>query len=265
MKMAHIIPPSQLKAIPLTQKIHLCLAHLVERSEVYRDYYRNKAEQGHTVILDNSAFELGEAYPAEKMFDLADGIGATEVMAPEFFMNATKTIDSICEFSELMSERGSPAMIFATICGGDINEWLRCYRAVVELTNVGTVGISFRASEFIPVPEVDTDILTKRRMEARTTLTSILARLRSPHVHHHLLGLWDPYELIMQKHHSWIRSCDSSAAYAHGIKEIEVGLDRGLPCNKESMDFEFEGEHTDLELSFVESNMKTINLMAGDV
>lgn len=265
MKMAHIIPPSQLDAIPLTQKIHLCLVHLVERSEVYRDYYRNKAAQGHTVILDNSAFELGEAYPAEQMLDLAEEIGATEVMAPEFFMNATKTIDSIKEFSELMAARGGKASIFATICGADINEWLRCYRAVVELSNVSTVGISFRANEFVPIPEVDTDILTKRRMEARITLMSILARLRSPHVQHHLLGLWDPYELTMQKHHGWIRSCDSSAAYAHGIREIGIDLERGLPCNKESMDFEFEGEHSDLELSFVESNMKAINLMAGDV
>lgn len=265
MKMAHIIPPSQLEAIPLTQKIHLCLVHLVERSEVYRDYYRNKAAQGHTVILDNSAFELGEAYPAEKMIDFAEEINATEIMAPEFFMDSEKTINSIFEFSELMCKRNMGVKIFATVCGSDINEWLRCYRAIVKLGNVATVGISFRASQFIPVPEVDTDILTKRRMEARTTLTSILARLRSPHVQHHLLGLWDPYELIMQKHHSWIRSCDSSAAYAHGIKEIEVDLEQGLPCNKESMDFEFEGEHSDLELSFVESNMKTINLMAGDV
>ena len=263
--MAHIIPPSQLKAIPLSQKIHLCLAHLVERSEVYRDYYRKKARAGHTVILDNSAFELGKAYPAEKMFELAEIIGATEIMAPEFFLDAEKTIEAVFEFSEVMSKNGSKAKIFATICGSDINEWLHCYNKVAALTNVETVGISFRASSYIPVLEVGCDMLTKRRMESRLTLTSILARHRSPHVNHHLLGLWDPYELTMQRHHDWIRSCDSSAAYAHGIKEILVSAKVGLPCDKKSMNFEFGGVHTDREILFVKDNMRTINLMAGDV
>lgn len=265
MKMAHIIPPSQLDKIPLTQKIHLCLAHLVERSEVYRDYYRNKAKQGHTVILDNSAFELGEAYPAEKMFELAEDIKATEVMAPEFFLDADKTIEAVTEFSELLHRKGSKAKIFATVCGNTLDDWLRCYNTVSFLTNVGTIGISFRANAFVQTPVVMGDSVTKQSMEARLTLTSILARHRSHFVQHHLLGLWDPYELTMQRHHDWIRSCDSSAAYAHGIKEILVSTNHGLPGNKEPMNFEFEGEHTVRELLFVKDNMNTIEAMAGDV
>lgn len=261
MDIAHIIPPSQLSVIPLPQKIHLCLAHLVEKYPKYAEYYKHKADRGATVILDNSAFELGTSYSAERMFELADEVNATEIMAPEFFKDSSKTIDAVYGFIEKARELNCTRKIFATVCGNSFEDWLGCYETLIKRREIRVIGITFRVNEFSDVLPVAFLTKTQSNMYSRILLTFFLSTRASSRVEHHLLGLWDPLELVFQKQHTWIRSCDTSSAYAHGKNSVMISGKDGLPCEKISMDFNFDGIISDRELGFIKNNLKIITNM----
>ena len=73
----HISPTEYLQELfPVEEpRTHLVLAHLVEEDPGYADFYSNLHDNGHTIIMDNSAFEMykqgNPMYPTEKLIEMA--------------------------------------------------------------------------------------------------------------------------------------------------------------------------------------------------
>ena len=68
-KIAHEAPIDLFEEVQRFTDYDYALVHLLEQNSRYRDTFERAIKKGREVILDNSIFELEEAFDAEK-FDL---------------------------------------------------------------------------------------------------------------------------------------------------------------------------------------------------
>ena len=87
-KFCHIAPIPHLDIVS-GAPAHLALAHLVETSDKYTDFYKNEKKQfKSTIILDNSAFEMYKQnrpmYDSVQLISMAQRIGADYVVMSDY-------------------------------------------------------------------------------------------------------------------------------------------------------------------------------------
>lgn len=242
MKQGIICPVDHLKDFAVLSDYHLVLAHIVEKSEVYRNFYKNLSDE-HFITLDNSSFEVGDGvYSPDDLVCIANQVGADEIMAPEVFEDGIATAKNIINFCSVI-KRCNPIMgVFGTLHGMTMKEIINCFLEVYKL--VDTIGFSCRLSvKDFEVPVSKSRGLSWKKSIERFCIVKELFRyienegLNVSHLEFHLLGLNHPLEL------SWydksIRSCDSSCAYANGYdgRSLKSALSKLYEKPKEKLDF----------------------------
>jgi hypothetical protein len=85
----------------------------------YADLYRSKSRNGEFVILDNSMMELGESMISDQLLHIAERVGASEVVAPDYPGNAQKTVWELAAF---VARSQVPVMMVPH--GSDRKSWL---------------------------------------------------------------------------------------------------------------------------------------------
>lgn len=195
MKLIHIMPLGNL-SYEYQQDMHMFLTHLVEK---YPAYAKVAQECSGFKILDNSLIELGDAVDMQRVHDAALTIGADEIVLPDAFLQGPKTIERVKEALGWLREkypRGKwPFKLMAVAQGANEQEWLDCYRELLEMPEIDTVGI----------PKV----LAKVHPQGRPYFVNTYCDLGVKA--HHLLGLWYSFrELREYKHPKAIRSCDTA-------------------------------------------------------
>jgi len=90
---------------------HLTLAHLVETSEEYTNFYINEKKNGSTIILDNSAFEMYKQgrpmYDSVQLVAMAQRIGADYVVMSDYpNEKGAKTINAASVMAPILKEKG---------------------------------------------------------------------------------------------------------------------------------------------------------------
>jgi hypothetical protein len=122
--------------IPSTQ-YHLVLPHLLSRPK-YRQHFR-KAEG--FKILDNGVAE-GVHTHAELLFDLAEVVGADEIVVPDVMMHADATINHADRFQSHITPQREATYSFMGVCqGNSLDEILECADALHRLGYINTFGI----------------------------------------------------------------------------------------------------------------------------
>ncbi len=221
-EISHIVPVPLLDLVPDTSTVHLVLAHLCE-DEKYSDFYCKKADfDGHTIILDNSNFELGDdAFTPDQLMEIGEKVGATYIMAPEYYRDATKTADAMEKFLKVLDRDNFKA--FGTLHGMDIMDIRYCLERFLN-RQVEGVGFSCRLDptgrqfDFIKHPNKSFELALKRYLVVRIMQEDF--RLTRDTAHFHLLGLNSPLELTFN--HEIVRSCDTSAAYIYAINGMNL-------------------------------------------
>jgi hypothetical protein len=221
MEISHIVPVPLLDLIPKECKTHLVLAHLCEEHIHYLNFYREKAIMGHTIILDNSNFELGDdAFTADELMKIGERVKATYIMAPEYYKDARRTVEAMKSFLEELDRERFKA--FGTIHGRNLADITYCLSAFLEVVNVEAIGFSCR----LDPPEFDYIAHPNPSFNMALRRYSVICHvekhfdLEREDAHFHLLGLNSPIELTFR--HPIIRSCDSSAAYIYALHGLDI-------------------------------------------
>ena len=76
------------------------LVHLFESNPEYYRLFEHALEKGREVILDNSIFELGEAFDMDKYAEWIRKLSPTYYIVPDSWKNGPKTVDMFFEFIE---------------------------------------------------------------------------------------------------------------------------------------------------------------------
>ena len=255
-KIAHEAPIDIFEEVQRYTDYDYALVHLLEQNGRYRDTFENAVRRGREVILDNSIFELEEAFEADRFALWIERLKPTWYIIPDALEDAEKTMQQAADWTKNYSN--IPGKKIGVVQGKSYQEIRDCYRAMDELAKVDMIAISFDYSYYrdsVPHPNKYVSWMLGRVKLLGDLLSDGVINKDKPH---HLLGCGLPQEFSFYKNadYKFIYSLDTSNPVVHGIKGISYGSD-GL-WSKESqklhelIDYPLE----DLDINLILNNIQ---------
>tara|TARA_R110001632_G_scaffold106790_2_gene216338 strand:+ start:403 stop:1206 length:804 start_codon:yes stop_codon:yes gene_type:complete len=225
-KVAHESPKDIFNEVQSLTDYDYALVHLFEEDPIYLDQFKKAIANGREVILDNSIFELEEAFDAVKFDKWVNEIKPTWYIVPDALEQSQKTIDQMEDWNNKgLGYKGSGKI--GVVQGKSYDEIVDCYNYLNKEADVDMIAISFDYSYY-----------TKSCPHANKYVSWMLGRVKllgdllrdgviNKDKPHHLLGCGLPQEFSFYKHsdYDWIYSLDTSNPVVHGIKGISYGSD----------------------------------------
>ena len=255
-KIAHESPKSIFEEVQRFTDYDYALVHLFEEDEEYLEQFRNAVRKGREVILDNSIFELEEAFDADKFANWVKKLRPTWYIIPDALEDAAKT----CTQAELwrIKHNDVPGKSIGVIQGKTYQEIVECYNFMNKDMNVDMIAISFDYSYYtksVPHPNKYVSWMLGRVKLLGDLLRDGVINENKPH---HLLGCGLPQEFQYYKHadYNWLYSLDTSNPVVHGIKGISY-KDQGLWSKESQKLFELINSEIDArQLDTIKNNMQ---------
>lgn len=179
-----ITPTDYLGFAGIGTTTHLTLAHLVDTNLKYANYYQRCRNDGHYVIMDNSAYELKEPYDTEKLIDLGHRCGANAIVLPDYpFQDSGVTIEAAKKYISDFKKDGFHTFFVPQSRFNDAGDWFYAYEWAAKHPDIDIIGMSILG---IPnaIPNIDPSF-------SRVVMTQRLidAGIFEDEKHHHYLGL----------------------------------------------------------------------------
>ena len=231
-RLATILPIAYINKIDRSYDSQICmlLAHQALKSAKYLKIYKKRQKEGGYLILDNSAYEFGKAISNDLLFNVIKVAQPDEFVLPDAICDFKTTIKLTSNFLEKYNNEGK-IKLMAVPQGKTIDEYIECYKYFSTNTLIDTIGLASKSTELLPRIN---DYISGRHYVLETLIAKGLI-CKKPH---HLLGLGDSghHELKVLKQYTFIRSCDSSAAYIHAKNGL-VFNDKSYTKISEKIDF----------------------------
>ena len=256
-KIAHESPKSIFEEVQRLTDYDYALVHLFEEDEEYLKQFRAAALKGREIILDNSIFELEEAFDAVKFDRWVNDLRPTWYIVPDVLEDAYETIAKMEDWNNKgLGYPGSGKI--GVVQGKTYDEIVDCYNYMNNEGEVDMIAISFDYSYYNQsVPHANKYVSW---MLGRVKLLGDLLKdgVINKYKKHHLLGCGLPQEFQFYKHsdYDWIYSLDTSNPVVHGIKGIEYPSG-GLWTKESQKLFELINEDVDVDtLSKIKTNIQ---------
>jgi hypothetical protein len=94
MKFNFDVPVGYLNHFYKSQDFLMCNAFMCQENTVYCNFFKDKSKEKH-VILDTTTFNINQTMSLSDLINLADYVGAREIIAPYLFYNVERTLDQI--------------------------------------------------------------------------------------------------------------------------------------------------------------------------
>lgn len=204
-----------------------CLVHLMDENETYRDLFLESASYGNHIMLDNSIFELGEAYDSERYNFWINELNPEYFIVPDVLNDGKKTIERMNDwFGKYKTPAYSKSM--AVVQGSTYEELIDTYRKIAFDDRVGKVGISFDSSCYLGGDGANNPTLSREASFMRGR-SRFLAYLEEENIvnrekPHHLLGCSLPQEMYFYRNVDWIESVDTSSPVVNGLMNIKYSI-----------------------------------------
>lgn len=221
-KIAHEAPISIFEEVNTQTDYSYALVHLFEEKPEYYAHFEKAVEEGREVILDNSIFELEEAFDVEKFAGWIQKLTPTWYIVPDSLENMYQTTSKMEEWNKKYASK-VPGKKIGVVQGKTYQEIVSCYNYMAEVANVDMIAISFDYSHYtktMPHPNKYVSWMLGRVQLLTQLLNQKIIRRDIPH---HLLGVALPQEGLFYKGQEWdwIYSMDTSNPIVHGIQGIE--------------------------------------------
>ena len=251
----HIAPIPHLDIVK-GASTHLLLAHLVEQSPDYVDFYLKEQQQGSTIILDNSAFEMYKQnrpmYDVDRLVDMARKVNADYVVMSDYpNQYGSKTIKTAEQLAPRLREEGFGTFFCPQSKIGDKNDLFNSFEWAAESDHVDYIGVSILAVPNAYAVEKGNKLqrFVSRYMFMQELHDSgILSLIKANGKKIHMLGMLDgPGEIrLMDTFKDYIDTWDSSAAIWLGLHAGKTfdSSPTGLLHGKyeEEVDFNYENK-----------------------
>ena len=215
MKIAHEAPLSIFDKVQQLTDYDYFLVHLFEENVAYLEKAHECVKVGRETILDNSIFELGTAWNADKFAYWVNEMRPTYYIVPDVLDDCDRTIDSFERFMKQYDDL--PGKTIAVAQGKTYNELVLCYNYLKSDDRVDKIAMSFNHPFF---QEYEGENQYYKMMNGRQhTINKMLQEgVIDTNKPHHLLGCGLPQEFKAYKDYDWIDSLDTSNPVIHGIK-----------------------------------------------
>ena len=225
-KIAHESPIDIFDEVQRLTDYDYALVHLLEENSRYRDIFENAIKKGREVILDNSIFELEEAFEPERFAMWVQRLKPEWYIIPDALENTSKTILQAYDW-HMKYRKTLPGKAIGVVQGKTYDDIVQCYRYMDNSIDADMIAISFDYSyyrESCPHPNKYVSWMLGRVKLLGDLMRDDVINKDKPH---HLLGCGLPQEFSFYKHadYNFIYSLDTSNPVVHGLKEIEYGED----------------------------------------
>ena len=187
------------------------LVHLMDRPEYFKAFAR-AIEKGREVILDNSLYELGEAFNGEEYVEWINRLKPTWYIVPDAWHDSAKTIEMFDQFIDTYGDVVNPFVKRIGVAQGEtVAEVKASYRALEPRCDMIAFNFDFR--EFFESMTGITHESDRLDMSfGRVLMLNILEQqgVINKSKPHHLLGCGYPGEYQMVKERfPWVYSMDT--------------------------------------------------------
>lgn len=225
-----------------------CLAHFYIEYEHYRNkFIELRKDPGNFITLDNSAAEK-ELVTEDVLINIVKELKPNEVIAPDVLFDKEQTLKNLDSFIKRMRNEQllDQTKIFGCPQGNSKEEWLDCYKQMMNNLDVSVIGLSK-----ISVPRCwmnafgeDVNIKESRRECVKFLVDNHL--IQKPL---HLLGMGDPteYEIYNHKNIRSTDSCYTVLAAWHGV-DFSSGDLRRIPTTNDFYEHKLSEEQHELAL-----------------
>lgn len=197
-----------------------CLVHLMDENETYRDLFLESSAYGNHIMLDNSIFELGEAYDSERYHYWINELRPEYYIIPDVLNDGKKTLERMEDWFTKYSKIPAYTKPMAVVQGSTYEELFNTYTKIAFDDRVGKVGISFDSSCYLTDPTAPAGLSREALfMRGRSKFLSMLEEKNKANRNkpHHLLGCSLPQEMYFYQQLSWVESVDTSSPVVNGL------------------------------------------------
>lgn len=239
-RISHEVPLSMLEMSYSFNDYEYALVHLFKDNPEYFNFYEKSVEMGRMVILDNSLYELGEAFDMKEYAEWIEKLHPTHYIIPDTFWSAQATIDQAMEWMINYGRMIHPSIKKIGVAQGSTYEEIkRCY-TFMDSIGCDCIAFTFKfspdmlKSKGINLPaafnnakirvagyEVSGEDLCEEDKQAITRYM-VLRQLAqdgviNPTKEHHLLGLQNTTALRACCSFPWVTSIDTSNPIINGF------------------------------------------------
>ena len=231
-KIAHESPVSYFDQVQQQTDYDYALVHLFEENEEYYSKFKFAVQKGREVLLDNSIFELGEAFDKDKYAVWIEKLQPKWYIIPDVLEGAEETVNNVKDWQHLAGFN-----TIGVVQGKSYEEVVWCYQEIAPL--VDKVAISFDYSFFTSLvfdnayEEVEKGWITTKYHSWTRGRQILIDKLVEDEVidygkPHHLLGCGLPQEFKHYTKYRFIDSLDTSNPVVAGYEGIRYNGLAGL-------------------------------------
>lgn len=221
MRTAHEAPLCIFDQVQEVTDYDYFLVHLYEENEQYLQKAIKAVKKGRHVILDNSVFELEEAFDSDRFLYWINKTAPTEYIIPDVLEDSYSTVQRLGEWKVIYEPLiKTNSKTIGVVQGRDFDDLVWCYEQVAPM--VDKIAISFDYSFLCPNNNYTAPTRCEVFMRGRQQLIKDLLKhgVIDQTKPHHLLGCFAPQEFIAYKGYDWIDTIDTSNPVVHGINNI---------------------------------------------
>ena len=223
MKIAHEAPMSIMDDVRTKTDYCYALVHLFPERTDYFNFFRHSLHRGRKVILDNSLFELGDAFDAVQYVQWINELEPTEFIIPDALGDTEKTLKLSTDFLDNCAGAvESVSVPIGVVQGSTYEEMCHCYKEMDTTLGCKKIAFAFISKAFtsaFPHPNNYVSMSMGRVLVLSRMLRERVINTTKPH---HLLGCMHPREFSFYTgpEFHWIDTIDTSSPVVHGIKGI---------------------------------------------
>ena len=213
------------------------LAHLYTTNADYKKFIDECRADGRFITMDNGAAEKS-LVTEDSLLAIVAELRPNEVISPDVLFDKDATLANLTSFIQKMKDGGhlEYTKIFGCPQGKTKEEWLECYKVMLDTPEVSVIGLSKIA---VPMAYMnatnDASIL-----EARNLCFDELNGMGLIKKPLHFLGMGDPREFLHYKNEPLARSTDSCYTVLSAIKGLswEDGQYQRIPTPHDYFDID---------------------------
>lgn len=226
-KISHEVPLCMLEESVNFNDYHYALVHLFEKYPKYYEFFKSRLEVGEEVLLDNSIFELKEAFSCEQFTYWVNELKPTRYIIPDVLDDPKATLAQIDNWNENFKHRVEGSAI-GVVQGISYNQRTKCYLEMVD--KVDEIAICFPHSWHDSSTTNEDGFKTRMLQRVQLIYNWIRDGVIRDDKRHHLLGCLLPQEFSYYKNLDFIYSLDTSNPIIHGMYNVKY--DNGALNNK---------------------------------
>lgn len=218
-KIAHEAPIVNMDSVRRHTDYSYALVHLLEEEPEYVKYFEKRRDEGDEVILDNSIFELGEAFDADRYEYWINRLKPTWYIIPDVLEDLRGTQMKARLWREW---RDVPGKAIGVVQGKTYEELIECYNFMDQEIEVDKIAISFDYSYYLNSVYSPNKWISYMLGRVKFIGDLVNEGIINKNKPHHLLGVALPQEGVYyrESYYDFIDSVDTSNPIVHGIKKV---------------------------------------------